>query len=507
MVDKERHNKTTGIILLFVFATIAIATSILATSPLIKDSDPASYIIVVMLMVPVLVLFSAKENLSLDRRLSSIICGLVLLLVIVLLISVLRGYLSFAFYSFRIDALLFPLVLAAVALPLFGFGGLKKLKALLIYSVFASPLLFYFLINNQNLFVNWNANIVYGLLKALGLPLVRNGVTFTALAGNISIASTCAALGIFIAMFLFLVPVAYLYNGRKSRKVAWLIVALVLFLLLNILRMTSIGLIWSYYGVNSALSVYHTFIGQFLFYITIAVMLLVAGRFGLSLEQISLKTAFTQPLVDLRSIPWANVIAALAIALLMALFTAPYLTLSGPSLATFSRSLPANSTQIYLLEAKSLGSSGYVIDGLGIYSNQSYFAMNSNSIGENNGTIYAIGVARPSPIPVSLTLNKSDVATLNAYILRGGITIYSGHVVSNSTNFTINFFSLPMSAYGTSFTAGYELVSDNASAVAYCPAGGYFADQLESNIYNLLSGQKLPAPRIMCPAYQVALSG
>ena len=51
-------------------------------------------------------------------------------------------------------------------------------------------------------------------------------------------------MGIFIALAFFLIPIAYLYDGKTKKKILWVASGLALLLVLNLVRMASISLAW-----------------------------------------------------------------------------------------------------------------------------------------------------------------------------------------------------------------------------------------------------------------------
>ena len=61
------RSKAIGIIALLAAFIIGALNSILITNPSILDTDSSTYIIVVMLMLPLLIIFSGKEELMLTK--------------------------------------------------------------------------------------------------------------------------------------------------------------------------------------------------------------------------------------------------------------------------------------------------------------------------------------------------------------------------------------------------------------------------------------------------------
>jgi exosortase/archaeosortase family protein len=496
--------KAIGIAFLILVAIIAIFNSIARTGFVISDSNPASYAIVAMLMIPVLIAFSAKEDLRMRKGWKPIAIGAFLTLAFFLILSYARGSLSFAFYTLGVDALLFPLILAALIVTLFGLDGIKKMKFLLIYSAFASPLLFYWLIRFNAQFVSLNASAVYSLLVSLGLPLTKSGIVLTApSASSISIASTCADLGVFIALFMFLLPVAYLYEGKTSKKILWLGSALLLLFAANIVRMISISAIWAYSGVSTAASVYHAFAGQILFYIVIIAMFLLLGKYDLSIKNNSLKglrSMFGRR--QMAYVSYWNVAAAFVFAIAVFFATVPYISATSYSITLFSPSsqLSANQTIVYV--ASSMASSRMNIRGLESYQNTALFSLQSPK--SNNSTIYVIAANQGKPIPLGLLTNTGEVSSSESTLTSEGITINSGTVLSQSVNFTVTYFSLPLNINGTLTSVGYEFFEPYGQGIPICYPKETGINGVENRVYNLFVSGTPKAAGIICAAYNVS---
>src|SRR5208282_3427401 len=99
-------------------------------------------------------------------------------------------------------------------------------------------------------FANINANFIFGIIKSTGISAAKVGLVISSrLGASITISSTCVSLGTFIAFVMFLIPLAYLYEGKLKRKLYWIVSGTALMLLLNMVRMLFIALVWVYYGL------------------------------------------------------------------------------------------------------------------------------------------------------------------------------------------------------------------------------------------------------------------
>ena len=321
----SRRAKILGIAIVLIAFLIVSFNSLSVTGLSVLDTDASTYIIVVMLMIFVFICFGAKADINFEYNKKNILySGLVFLLYIVLL-SFLRVALSFSFLSYRIDALLFPLPLLALILLIFGTSGAKKLLPLIIYAAFASPLILLPLLNLNGAFANLNAILVFNLIKALGAPVSRIGLMITAISGaSITVSTTCVSIGTFAALVMFLIPVAYLYDGKKIMKFYWILSAFLLMLLLNVARMIFIALIWVFYGLNSAVNTFHLFAGQLIFYAIMVIMVLIASKYELFIPQSSKKKK-TKRKAQSKSNDW-RLAVPIAIAIIFAIigFTINY---------------------------------------------------------------------------------------------------------------------------------------------------------------------------------------
>jgi exosortase/archaeosortase family protein len=478
---------------------LAAYNSISGTSALISDSNPAAYGIVAMLMIFLVLGFSLKKEMKPDIGRQGIYAGVAVFAVYIAALSYLRGALSFLFWSFRIDALLFPLVLISFILIVFGGKGVRKLKFPIIYSAFASPLLFYPLIKLNDAFVGINASAVYGMMRLAGIAVQKSGILLTAPSSySISIASTCAALGIFIALLLFLVPMAYLYEGPIARKVAWVAAGMALMFALNIARMLSISLVWIYYGLSTALGIYHLFIGQLLFYAAIIISFLVAGRFGLSIAKVDAgwrKRISKEP-------GYAN--PALAIPILLGIAgiiaTLPYASAINVPFTSFTLHGQINSLALRSGEVGLLANSRMNVADLGSGYGGEMFALGSpaaNGSGQIYVAAYAVGGAHNQIPPI----NYSGLKPTGAVILRNGITVSSAVADSGGKTFYISYFSVPQPVDGGYLTTVYGFFS--LSQPSLCNDTGIIG-RTESYIYDALSGQGRGG--VMCAAYLAAAS-
>ncbi len=512
----ERQAKLLGVLVLVASFVVFAFNSMRVTQFGILDNDPSTYIIVVMLMLPLAILFSMRERLVLESRPRNVLLGAAMLAIYVVMVSVLRGSLSFVFQSYRIDAFLFPVVLASLIVTLFGVKGLRSMRFVIIYSVFASSLLLLPIIALNPGFTSANAYFIFYLLKAVGVPVVKQGLVISSAGGasRISIAATCADIGAFIAIVMFLLPVAYLYYGRLKAKALWLLSGIGLMLALNVLRMFTISLQWAYYGINTAVATLHTFVGQVLFDIAIVVMVLVAGKYGLRVP--SVRKAGTAARMRparrrLGSPPMAYavpIIAALAFGIFGYLFTVPYSTALYANPINFtSTSLPSNSS----LQASLTTSLEYAhtdILYLGTLYGSMVFSLQNvtvnGSAAKNPARVFVLAGAATKPTNAALLSKVSRLSARHVTILDNGVAVTSAAAVSNGTRFYTSYFSALSYMDGNYVTTYFEFLAQQ-NGTTLCHAHTSAQGDMQSYIYNLFGGGA-GNDTLICSAYAVASS-
>ncbi len=278
-----RYNKRIAVLIFAVLLGLSLAYSFYFTQPNISDIDPFTYIIIPIIMLPVFALFYIKENINdINIGKKEILFGFIFFIVSILTISIIRVQLSYLFLTYRIDMIIFPLMILSLISLIFGINNIKKFIPLILYSVLASPLIIIFLINQNAVFTTINTEIVYSIVKIfVSSAAYVAPITILANGYRIGIGESCVGLGIIISIIFLLIPVAYFYSGKLKNKILWIISGVVTILALNILRMTLIALEWIFNGPTNALSIFHEFAGILIFYVAIIITLLISQKFKL----------------------------------------------------------------------------------------------------------------------------------------------------------------------------------------------------------------------------------
>jgi exosortase/archaeosortase family protein len=496
-----------GTLLLLASFAVASLFSFWITNPSILDTDPSTYIIVVMLMLLLFIVFSYKERLEFKYSKRNILWALLVFLLYVVILSVLRVSLSYAFISYRLDGLIFPVLIASFILLIYGFEGIRKLWPILVYAAFASPLILMPILSLNGAFANLNAALVYWFVKLAGVSASKAGLTISSAAGSsITISTTCVSIGTFIAFILFLIPLAYLYDGKAANKLYWVLIGVLLILVLNLFRMLLVTFIWAYYGIGSAVNTFHLFAGQLIFYAAIVAMILITGRFGLWLGRRT-KTKKTDRKKREQKLDrnW-HLIAILCIIMVSATLFLSYDYLNAvyapPLLFSGNRISPATHQQIFLDLA---GSAGNVVS-LGITPNGDLFSIRNAS--DLNNSIFIIANATAKALPGRVNVAYNPEEETHSYLLRNGITITAQMAESGNNTLVVNYFSVPYNVSGSWVSVNYlvfKKFNGDSSCKTSAPgsASGYF----ESYLYNFIFPGNLSNGGIICESYSIALGG
>ena len=279
-----KYDGRIGVLIFALAVFISVSVLLLATPLSISDTDPTTYVIVPIMMLPLFALFMLKERIvpEVDYADISLASGLFAVLLVASLF--LRFWLSYAFLGYGVVMLLFPLLIVSLSIAIFGRKNVRRFRWIAIYSLIASPVFFFPAIYANQQFAVLNTRIVYSMVKLVYSNAVYSApISILANGYRIGIGQACVGIGVLIGIVLFMAPLAYLYEGRRIRKLAWVLFGLLLLFALNLARMAGITLAWIIFGPTEALFSVHLVAGLLLFYISIIVTILLSGRFGLAL--------------------------------------------------------------------------------------------------------------------------------------------------------------------------------------------------------------------------------
>lgn len=490
-------------VLIAVAFLIGAAGTILATGGAISDANPATYIIVPMLMAFPFIFFVGRHTRQSPGARGPLYAVLVLVAYL-LLLSYLRVSLSYAFMAYRIDALMLPLLLASIVLAVLGTRGLRAYAPAIIYLLFASPLLLMPLLRLNGL-AGLSAHIVYDILNAAGAHAALAGGIITVGSTPIVISSATVPIGIFIALLMLLVPLAYLYEGSAWGKMAWIVSALALLLVLDIARLALVSLALVYYGVGGVAGMLHSISGQIAFYLSIILMLLLYRRFGLGLNIPKGLAKRLRAGMSISAIKrnYLQTGLALFIGIAVLLLSIGYQNAVRANPLGFGPAQIQNSSYpaLYRDVLATVKASGQRFTYLGNIGTGMLF-----ELGNGTGRSFMAVNFYPFAEPGANLLNYTAASPAARYLLGDGITLTSVSAVSNRT-YRVSYFALPYSVSGKEITANFELFTNSSASQEYCMPGWSGAASLETLIYNAAYLHPAAPTLPICSAYRIALVG
>ncbi|MCL5106394.1 MAG: exosortase/archaeosortase family protein, partial [Candidatus Marsarchaeota archaeon] len=487
----KSRNKLLGMAAVIAAFGIGSYNILSSTSLTIQDANPSSYIIAVMLMVFLLLVFSLKERLEFKPSARNMLFGILALAAYAIIASYLRILASFRFYIYRMDALLLPIFLAALIIIVFGTDGIRKLKHVIVYSAFASPLLLMPLLGMNNFFTTINAKFVFYMLRIMQIPVSSSGIMIS-LASNpvasIVIGQTCTDIGAFIALAAFLLPIAYLFDGKLKNKVLFVVIGIIGLAALNAARMLAIALSWFYYGISNALALFHASAGPVLFYAIIAIMIIFSYRLDLYVPKINRGEFAVSGKKSLLSmhVLLALVFGIFSLVLLSANANIGIQPTHFKNLQGLAGSQINASTETEILRV--LNTHGINATMIGIVRLDNItgadIALNGNATAETNGAYAFVSMSK-----TILPINKSGRQySRYAYAIGNGISVYSSILKTANYPLSISEFAAPINASGTYVPVDF-LVFENYSSARFCSIGYRkigLPNFFESEIYNLI---------------------
>ena len=226
-----------------------------------------------------------------DRQVDYIV-GIPLLLVALGINVLLPVRLSAMFWLWRIDLLALPLFVSGAVVLLFGVRTLWRLRLPVFFLFLAWPLPYTAVLMRQ--IAAFTATTLVGVKAGLHLmpgvakPLAGgDGSLFQVQHGGggfpVGVASACSGVNGLVGYGLVGGAFAFEIVGRWWRRVLWLVAGMALIWVLNVGRILGIFLAGHLWGENFALDALHPVLGLVLFNVGVVVMLVLLGRFGLSL--------------------------------------------------------------------------------------------------------------------------------------------------------------------------------------------------------------------------------
>lgn len=482
------YSKNHAIILLAVFVSVLISTSFFITQLTVSDSDPSTYVIVPIIMMPLFALLMHKNRMEIRITRRDIIAGTAAFALFAIVTVYLRMVIGYIFLSYRIDMLLFPLAMMSIVTLLFGLRNANRFKALMIYPLLASPLVLMPLLGLNSGFAVASTIAIASIAGHIfsNLSYVAP-ITISANGYSIGIGESCIGIGILVSTVLFLIPLAYYYEGRALKKALWILSGFFLMLVLNMVRMLAITLAWFYYGPNNATIAVHVFAGVILFYFTIALMILLAKRYGLAMPKHRKERRTVRP-----GLHKAGIAAAAVLCLFYVFLTINYQS---------AHPQPAQSLSSMQLNITNSSASSFLGPLIKMSNATEVFLINANDTAASVGVSNA-SISPTNPIVILLLhgrLNITAGSNTTAAVTRSynfmnnnGTVDNLYYALYNGTDYFIYHSTKPfLEPDGSYVTANmYAIVPANITDLTYNSDCGYYG------LYSgMISPQALLYPR------------
>jgi exosortase A len=128
--------------------------------------------------------------------------------------------------------------------------------------------------------MDWTADVTVATVRAIGIPVYREGLQFVIPTGSWSVVEACSGVRYLIASFMVGTLFAYLNYNSTRRRLAFVAFSLLMPIVANWGRAVMIVLLGHYSGNKLAVGVDHLIYGWVFFGIVIGIMFLVGARWA-----------------------------------------------------------------------------------------------------------------------------------------------------------------------------------------------------------------------------------
>lgn len=156
------------------------------------------------------------------------------------------------------------IIIPGFVLLIFGTQFLRKLALPLAYLIFMVPVLDPVIKSVQFYFQLFSANLASRGLTFLGIPAFCHDQYIELPAITLEVADVCSGVGYLVSIIALCIPLAYFTQRGWKRKSLLFVIAIVIGILSNVLRIIFIGL-WSFLGGAVVHGPLHVFQGYFVF--------------------------------------------------------------------------------------------------------------------------------------------------------------------------------------------------------------------------------------------------
>ncbi len=226
---------------------------------------------VIMPLLTVFLIWTRREQLE-ETRLGGSWAGVVLVVVACLLYA--AGRLA-ALHV--IDNLGFWLLLCGIALAMTGLQAFRIIALPMVLLLLAIPLPTFFLNNISSTLQTWSSQLGVAVIRFFGISVLLLGNVIDLGQYKLEVAEACSGVRYLFPLVTIGMLMAYLYHGAWWKRVVIALSSLPLTLLMNSLRIGSIGVMVDRWGPSLAEGFVHEFQGWAMFMLTGALMLGLLG--------------------------------------------------------------------------------------------------------------------------------------------------------------------------------------------------------------------------------------
>ncbi|MFH1502388.1 MAG: exosortase/archaeosortase family protein [Candidatus Eisenbacteria bacterium] len=169
----------------------------------------------------------------------------------------------------------FVLLLFGLSLFMFGGAATRRVWFPLAYLVFMLPIPPFLLHVVSFQLKVFAARAGSAVAVNLGVPLVRSGMTIHLPAGSLRIANPCSGLRSLIALVALGALFAYLSRGALWKRIVLFLSAVPLAVGANVLRIATLCVVASVWGIDTALGFFHDLSGLLLFLVAFIGLVIV----------------------------------------------------------------------------------------------------------------------------------------------------------------------------------------------------------------------------------------
>jgi exosortase len=197
-------------------------------------------------------------------------------------------YGSYTFYPLEYHLLSFPIFIMGITLILFNLKALIVLIFPILFLLFLVPIPIDYLYAIGGAMANFNTQVSYTLLSALGMPVSLSSaygpptIILTTSAGqpaSFAIDLPCSGIYSMIAFAMFAAFLAFVVLAPVFRKAWMFVLGFFIFAFLNVVRITSIVSIAYWFGEEVAMNMFHSIAGLIFTFAGMLLTLFIAERF------------------------------------------------------------------------------------------------------------------------------------------------------------------------------------------------------------------------------------